>query len=106
MHCTQAPDVNSIAEEMASLQVTAIQAYRAKDLDTALAQLDRISLLDPSNPVWCAYLSTDSGYANCWAILQLYGGVESEVSARNSLGMASRSLLNFVLVRRLPIDRL
>eukprot|EP00241_Pyramimonas_parkeae_P007008 CAMPEP_0114252110 /NCGR_PEP_ID=MMETSP0058-20121206/15656_1 /TAXON_ID=36894 /ORGANISM="Pyramimonas parkeae, CCMP726" /LENGTH=318 /DNA_ID=CAMNT_0001366011 /DNA_START=263 /DNA_END=1220 /DNA_ORIENTATION=- len=47
-----APDVNSIAEEMASLQVTAIQAYRAKDLDTALAQLDRISLLDPSNPVW------------------------------------------------------
>jgi len=42
----------SYAEELANLQVTAIQAYRAKDLITAMAAFDKIISLDSDNPVW------------------------------------------------------
>jgi hypothetical protein len=42
----------STAALLEQLQVTAIQAYRAKDLSTALRQLTEIIALDAENPVW------------------------------------------------------
>lgn len=66
--------------------MTAIQAYRAKDLQKALEQLTEIVALDADNPVWyerrgqvsavrCCALSRDQSCA-------LYAGVHVCVCAR------------------------